>query len=71
MTEPSRELQETLRAPLPPSVAALGAEQQAVLQRALRGALDEQHRALVQAMDDGLGFVPRLLRGAVKKALFG
>jgi hypothetical protein len=37
----------------------------------LRDAREQQTAALLKAIDDGLSFIPRLARGAVRRALFG
>jgi hypothetical protein len=47
-----------------------GAEQER-LAGLIASARKRQHAALEAAIDQGLSFVPRLARGAVKKALFG
>lgn len=54
-----------------PELRALSDEQVAHLAAAITQAREHQLAALGQAMEDGLGFVPRLLRGPVRKALFG
>ncbi|HVS29697.1 MAG TPA: hypothetical protein VHE14_09100 [Solirubrobacteraceae bacterium] len=56
---------------LPPSIAGLDAAHRDTLARALRAAREHQAVALETAIDSGLGFVPRLLRGVVRKVLFG
>ena len=71
MTDPLTALKAELGADPPPAVAALAPEHVEALANALAGARAHQADALADAMDSGLGFVPRLLRGAVKKALFG
>lgn len=58
-------------ATLPPGLAALTAEQQDKLVVAIEEARVRQARALVKATDHGLDFIPKLLRGSVKKVLFG
>jgi hypothetical protein len=54
----------------PPAIAALDDAQLEVLTTALRAARIHQAQALEAATESGLGFIPRLLRGAVKKVLF-
>lgn len=55
----------------PDGLAALDPAEMEALRAALGSARADQEQALERAMEDGLNFVPRLLRGAVKKALFG
>lgn len=57
--------------PLPPALTALTDEQHARLADAIDAARDAQKKALRTATDNGLEFVPKLLRGPVKKVLFG
>jgi hypothetical protein len=56
-----------------PSMALkrLDAVEQQRLAELLAAARRRQRKELEAAIDQGLGFVPRLARGAVKKALFG
>jgi hypothetical protein len=56
-----------------PSMALtrLDAVEQQRLAELLAAARRRQRQELEAAIDQGLGFVPRLARGAVKKALFG
>jgi hypothetical protein len=63
-------LRQELRADPPLAFSALADADADRLAAMLRDAREQQHRALAQAIDDGLGFVPRLLRGAVRKASF-
>jgi len=56
---------------LPPGLAALTDVQHARLADAIDAARTRQAAALAKATDNGLDFVPRLLRGPVKKVLFG
>jgi hypothetical protein len=65
------DLSEELNAPLPPGIAALPDEHKTVLAGALSAERRRQHDALDQAIEAGLGFLPRLLRTAVRKALLG
>jgi hypothetical protein len=71
MTTPLDGLRRELGADPPPAIAAIAPAHLDTLSQALAAAREQQHEALEAAMDSGLGFVPRLLRGAVKKALFG
>jgi len=65
------QLRSELGAEPPPAIAALGDGELAVLTGALKAARDHQEQALAAATDAGLGFIPRLLRGPVKRILFG
>lgn len=56
---------------LPPGLAALDEAHAAHLADAIDTARRRQREALAEAMEAGLHFVPRLLRGPVKKSLFG
>jgi hypothetical protein len=49
---------------------ALTAEQRALLDDALKAASERQAAALDEAAERGLSFVPRLLRGPIKRLLF-
>jgi hypothetical protein len=69
MGDPHADLRRELRAEIPPAIAALSDAEQARLAELLRAARERQRAALERALDDGLGFVPRMLRGPVKKAL--
>ena len=75
MPEPSSDararLQTLYGGPLPPGLGALTAEQLARLADAVDDARARQKQALRGATDRGLDFVPTLLRGPVKKVLFG
>lgn len=65
------DLKRELRADPPPAIAALDDADLARLTATLRGAREHQTAALEAATDQGLAFIPRLLRGTVKKVLFG
>ena len=65
------DLRHELRADVPPGIAALSAEQQAVLARAIADERRRQSDALDEAVEKGLGFLPRVLRSAVRRSLFG
>lgn len=64
-------LRAELRAEPSPAVRALEDDDQRRLAELIRAAGERQQLALEAAIDHGLGFIPRLARGAVKKALFG
>ena len=65
------DLHAELRADLPPGIAALPEDQQQILATALADERRRQREALDEAVENGLGFLPRVLRGAVRKSLFG
>lgn len=71
MPAPFDELARELGASPPSEFARLGEPELERLVVLLHSAREQQSRALLEAMDNGLGFVPRMLRGAVKRALFG
>lgn len=71
MTDSAAELQRELRADVPPSVAALSPDELRHLTDALAGQRKAQLRAADAAIADGLGFLPRVLRTVVRKALMG
>lgn len=56
---------------LPPGLAGLSDAEQAVLADAIDTARARQVKALAKATESGLDFIPRLLRGPVKKVIFG
>jgi len=56
---------------LPPGLAALSDEQREFLADAIEATRVRQAGALATATENGLNFVPKLMRGAVKKVLFG
>ncbi len=60
-----------LGAPPPDEVAALDAADLARLAAALQAARTRQVALAEKAAEDGLRFIPRLVRGPVKKILFG
>lgn len=64
-------LRHELRAEPPAGFAALDPAALAELTRMLRDARHAELAAMEAAADKGLAFIPRLLRGAVKKVLFG
>jgi hypothetical protein len=65
------DLRSELRADPPPAIAALDGADLARLTATLRAAREHQTAALEAATDHGLSFIPKLLRGTVKKVLFG
>ncbi|GGO94368.1 hypothetical protein GCM10011584_35240 [Nocardioides phosphati] len=71
MTTPRAELERHLGGPLSPGLAALSDADIDALAKAIVDATRSQKQALAAAIDNGLDIVPRVLRGAVKKALFG
>ena len=71
MSDPLSALRDEVRATPPPAFATLAPEQLEVLHRAVADARARQAAALRTAIDDGLGFLPRLMRAAVKRALLG
>ena len=56
---------------LPAGLAALTDAQQAQLADAIAATRTRQAEALAEATDNGLDFIPRMMRGAVKRVLFG
>lgn len=70
MAEPTSELERAIRGPVPPALAALDAADRQALAAAVEAALEQQRHALAAAVDSGLGFVPRVLRGTVKRVVF-
>jgi len=71
VTEAAEELARELRADPPPSIAALPTEHLRHLTAALADQRAAQLRAADEAIDEGLGFLPRVLRTVVRKALMG
>ncbi len=71
MTDELAELQRELRADVPPGVSALPPEDLRHLTAALAGRRAAQLEAADAAINDGLGFLPRVLRTIVRKALMG
>jgi hypothetical protein len=69
VTPAEDQLRHELGAELPPSLNALSDADRARLAELLAAARSRQARALAQAIDEGLGFVPRLARIAVKRVL--
>jgi len=64
-----RTLAEQLGGPLPEGIEALSEQHKQDLSAALREARHRQSKALAQAGEDSLKYVPALLRGAVRKVV--
>jgi hypothetical protein len=64
-------LEGELRAEVPAGVAGLPAEQLRHLATALASRRAAQYRAADAAIEEGLGFLPGVLRRVVRKALMG
>ena len=64
------ELQSLLGSELPAGVAELPDAQQQALAELLRECRERQSRELEQTLEEALGYVPALMRGAVKRILF-
>ncbi|WP_328606720.1 hypothetical protein OG943_43645 [Amycolatopsis sp. NBC_00345] len=64
-----RTLAEQLGGPLPEGIEALPEEQKRDLAEVLRDARHRQAKALGEAGEEGLRYVPALLRGAVRKVV--
>lgn len=71
MSDELAELQKELRAEVPPGIAALPPQHLRHLTAALAGRRAAQLQAADAAINDGLGFLPRVLRVVVRKALMG
>jgi hypothetical protein len=71
VTDDVAELQRELRADVPLGVAALPPEDLRHLTAALRDRRAAQLEAADAAINEGLGFLPRVLRTIVRKALMG
>ena len=75
MTDPAvdalADLEHELRAAVPPGIAALPAHRVAHLAASVREQRQAQLAAADAAIESGLGFLPRVLRLAVRKALMG
>ena len=63
------ELARELRAPVPSSVAALDSEDVAHLAGLIADARHRQAAEIAAAADRSLSFIPRLLRGPLRKVL--
>jgi hypothetical protein len=71
VSDPLADLEHELRAEVPPGIAALPPERIAHLAASVREQRDAQRAAADEAIENGLGFLPRVLRLAVRKALMG
>jgi len=71
VTDAAAELERELRADVPGAVAALPPEDLRHLTAALAEQRAAQLRAADEAIDEGLRFLPRVLRAVVRKALMG
>ncbi|MGH3739279.1 MAG: hypothetical protein ACRDT6_27315 [Micromonosporaceae bacterium] len=71
MDDPLRELRTELGTPLPEGLDVFPAADAAQLATAVRDARARQRKALHAAVDEGLGLLPFLMRGTIKKILFG
>lgn len=64
-------LERELGGPVPEGLEALSAAQLATLAELLAAAKKRQAHELTEGVEDSLNFVPRLMRGPVRKILFG
>lgn len=71
MTQELDALARELGAPPPDELTKLDAADVQRLTDAIAAAHTRQQELLAKAADDGLRFIPRLVRGPVKKVLFG
>ena len=71
MSDARARLEEELEGSLPPGLAGLSEAELETLAEAILAARTRQAEALRRATAHGLDFVPRLLRGPVRKVLFG
>lgn len=71
MTRAVDTLERELGGPVPDGVEALSAAQLATLADLLASAKKRQAQELTEGVEDSLNFVPRLMRGPVRKILFG
>ena len=67
----ARELEAELGGRAPDGLAALGEKERRAFAGVLRDAKTRQSRELEAAVEQSLGVVPRLLRGTIRKILFG
>lgn len=67
----ARELEAELGGRAPDGLDALGQNEQRAFADVLRDAKTRQSRELEAAVEQSLGVVPRLLRGTIRKILFG
>ncbi len=71
MTDVRARLEQEYGGSLPAGLAALSESDQETLVLAIEAARTRQSEALKKATENGLSFIPKLLRGPVKKVLFG
>lgn len=64
-------LEAELGGPAPDGIAALDEQQRSAFASVLRDAKERQSGELEAAIEQSLGVVPRLLRGTIRKVLFG
>jgi hypothetical protein len=64
-------LERVLRATAPPTFATLSGDEATMLAGALQAALARQSSELEAASERALQHVPRVLRGTVKRVVFG
>jgi hypothetical protein len=64
-------LEDELGGPLPEGLDVLSAKQLQTLADLLADAKERQAQELREGVEDSLNFVPRLMRGSVRKILFG
>jgi hypothetical protein len=67
----ARSLEAELGGPAPDGLAALSEGERRAFADVLGAAKARQSRELEVAVEEALGVVPRLLRGTMRKALFG
>ena len=70
-SDPLADLEHELRGEVPPGIAGLPPERIAHLAASVRDQRHAQRAAADEAIESGLGFLPRVLRLAVRKALMG
>jgi hypothetical protein len=71
MSETHEALADLFEGPVPPGLASLPDRELVILVDAIAAAQRHQRDALAAAVDAGLAMVPRVLRGTVRKVLFG
>jgi len=71
VSEARSRLEQELGGHLPPGLGALGDGDIAALVAGIEAARVRQRTALAEATDQGLNIVPKVLRGTVRKVLFG
>lgn len=64
-------LEDELGAPLPEGLEVLSAKELQTLADLLVAAKARQAQELAEGVEDSLNFVPRLMRGPVRRILFG